>query len=649
MSKYTASVIIAVSFLSAGIASAQSYYPSTSGGCVTITRDLSYGARGSDVSALQSYLVSQNYPGGGSWMVTGYFGTATQAAVRIYQSYHNLAQTGMADAATRASIASCGASYPTPTYPSYPTYPTYPSYPTYPIYPNPYGTVTLSSLSPTSASVGSTVTIYGSGFDYTNNVVRVGNATAGTTASYNGTTLTFTVPYTTTGYNQVSVTNSRGTSNALSLSITEPIVCGGYGYVGCCGYGYQSQCQQGQLSLSYLSPNSGAVGSTVTIFGSGFSQSNNSVRFGNGIIAGIGSIDGRSLSFTVPSTLSGYGSQLVTLGSYNVSVTNATGAQSNVLPFTVTSLGSAGAPTILSQNGPTSVSTGATNTWTVTVNNPSSQNVTLSVNWGDQNVYGTQTSAPQNAYVQGQSTFSFQHIYTQTGTYTITFTVSNPQGQQNVATMTVTVSGTNQGQPVLNYMTPTSGMTGTLVTLTGSGFTNDNTVRFGVGGQMHVPSYNGNTIYYTIPSSVSPCDVNTAGNYCATYQQQVTPGTYQIYVTNSQGTTNQLSFTVTGSNNSGTITLSYASPNAASNGSWVTLYGSGFTGSNTVTLTGNGRTFSAGSPVYAQSNTSLSFQLTSCPSSTPNCPGYYITPGTYPLTVNNQLGTSNGISFTVTQ
>ena len=80
--------------LFASVATAQVYYPPTyvpqsytpapvsTSGCVILTTNLSFGSRGAEVTKLQQFLVSQNYPGGGSWMITGYFGQATTQAVR---------------------------------------------------------------------------------------------------------------------------------------------------------------------------------------------------------------------------------------------------------------------------------------------------------------------------------------------------------------------------------------------------------------------------------------------------------------------------------------------------------------------------------------------------------------------------------------
>src|SRR3989338_3532274 len=209
MKKISLVSVLAFVVLIGSSASAQVY----GGSCVTIGADLSVGSRGSDVSALQTFLVSQNYPGGGSWMVTGYFGQATAQAVRNFQGQQGLASTGSLDASTRAAISrvTCGGStnynygtgynynynytnqYPvTPTYPTYPTYPNYTTNPVYPYSGNTYGTLALTSLSANTGAPGSSVTVYGVGFDLLNNVVTFGTQTIGNIAS-NGTSLTFTI------------------------------------------------------------------------------------------------------------------------------------------------------------------------------------------------------------------------------------------------------------------------------------------------------------------------------------------------------------------------------------------------------------------------------------------------------------------------
>lgn len=526
-----------------------------SAACISVSGNLYRGMRGSDVRALQEFLVGRGYPGGGDWMITGYFGPATQAAVRNFQREMGLAVTGTLDTQTRDAITrtSCGVSGGTTYQNAYPYaynyvlgnygYPGY-TYPT-----SLYGTPILTALSVNTGGPGTYVTIWGSGFDLTNNTVYFGTTPLAGIASTNGTSLAFTVPaYAGAAGNvDVKVWNTRGLSNALAFNMTGayyyyptyPYGCGIYPYTGTnCGGTYWG----GTPVISYLSPTTGAVGTTVTIYGTGFTQTGNTVRFGNGIIANIGAPDGRALSFTVPATLTGYGTQPVTLATYDVSVTNGEGRTSNTLPFTVTSLGTAGQPTITNITGPTSLAAGTTGTWTITANNPGGGYLSVSVDWGDAGMYAA-AAAPQATYLTSQ-TLTYTHTYYQQGTYTIRFTVTNAMGQTNTTTTTVNVTGTTTGTVTLTGLTPTSGRVGALVTLTGTGFTQDNTVHFGIGGTQHLPSYNGTTIYYTVPSYVSPCDLLSSGAMCGAYAQLITPGAYQMYVTNGNGTTQALTFTV---------------------------------------------------------------------------------------------------------
>ncbi len=554
MTKVLVSVISGALLLTASVASAQAYYPSTSANCAGISRDLSVGSRGADVTTLQRLLVAQNYPGGGSWMVTGYFGAATAAAVRNYQTQHGIPTTGFVDSATRASMSACGSYAPvTPSYPSYPTYPTtpvYPVIPTYPTYPTgsaPY----ITSLSMISATQNTSVTVYGTNFQYGNTVVRIGSTNVALT-NVSNTAATFAVPTLNPGTYQLYVVTNYGTSNAMTFTVSPSVPCSTYPYGNCgtCvtypGYGYgvmgvnfgTQNCSGGPISLSYLSPSEGAVNSQVTIYGSGFSSTGNSVRFGQGIIANLNSFDGTSLTFTVPSQLTGYGSSQVYLATYYVSVTNATGNTSNALPFTVTSLLPAGTPSISGLSSPTSLAIYSSGNWTLTVNNFSNTSATVTVNWGD----GTANSV-QSVFGQGPSNLSFGHTYAQSGTYNVVFTAANQSGQSNVASATVTVSGSTSGTATLSYITPQSGRVGTQVLLIGSGFSPlENTVRFGIGGTQHVISQSGTTMYYTIPSYVSVCDLASGG--CTSAAQLVMPGTYPIYVTNQNGTTSAINFTV---------------------------------------------------------------------------------------------------------
>ncbi len=582
ISKFITSGVVAATLFGATIASAQSFYPpysyapTYSGACVNLVSDLSYGSTGSQVRQLQTFLVSRNYPGGGSWMITGNFRTATLTAVRNFQMEQNLPTTGVADSATRAAITrvSCGGSlynyntnpYTTAPFTDYNNYNSTNCYYTYPYtcnafnqystynpynynYNNNYNYnygVSLTSITPVSGERGTSITVYGTNLDYFNNTVYFGSQPVANVPSQNGTSLSVTIPW---GINPggvgVYVTNSRGTSNTLTFNVIASYSGCNYPYT----YGsYNTTYCPPNMNAPYianLSPNSGAVGTVVTVNGSGFSPTGNTVRFGGGVITGVSSYDGRTLSFTVPSQLTGPSSQVVTVGTYNVSVSNFAGYTSNSVPFSVTSAGSYGTPQITSVSGPNTLAIGSAGVWTVTVTAPSYSYTTLSVRWGDEMYYSYSAAAPQSQYIQGTQTFTFTHAYNQAGTYTITFTASNSSGQQNISTATVTVGSGTYGNVTLSYLSPSYGHVGTQVVLHGSGFsTFDNTVHFGVGGMRNVPSQNGTTIYYTIPYSVSPCDVNTYITVCTQYIQQVTPGSYPIHVTNSQGTSQTLQFQV---------------------------------------------------------------------------------------------------------
>jgi hypothetical protein len=97
----------------------------------------------------------------------------------------------------------------------------------------------------------------------------------------------------------------------------------------------------------------------------------------------------------------------------------------------------------------------------------------------------------------------------------------------------------------LTQVSPSYGHVGTQVVLYGSGFSAyDNTVHFGIGGTQHAVSQNGTSIYFTIPSYVSPCDVNQTYAICAQLAQQVTPGSYPIYVSNQNGVSQTVNFQV---------------------------------------------------------------------------------------------------------
>ncbi len=423
---------------------------SVQGPCVSLSRTLSRGMRGSDVTELQRFMVAQNYQGGGSWMVTGYYGLATETAVRNFQTQRGLFVNGTVDEATRAAIGSACSSWN-------------------------YGALPVQPIS---------------------------------TPSY---------------YNVQPITN--------------------YYYPAQPQYNYTTPVAVVGTPVVYsLSKTAGNVGETITIYGANFSADGNTVHFGRGIVANLRSLDTTTLSFTVPSQLIGYGTEPTTLATYAVSVTNKDGRTSTSVPFTVTGLTNTTTAPGISLSGPTTLSLYAQGSWVVTVNTSGNNYLSTTVTWGDESYMGASPETHNTYY--GQQQINLTHIYRQAGTYTIVVRVKNLAGAESSATATVTITGTS-GSLTLSSLAPTSGRVGTTITLNGSGFTNDNTVHFGLGGSQLVPSQNGTTISYTVPQYLSPCSVTPSGSTCTQNIQAVTSGSYPVYVKNGNGTTQTLTFTVT--------------------------------------------------------------------------------------------------------
>ncbi len=124
---------------------------------------------------------------------------------------------------------------------------------------------------------------------------------------------------------------------AYMSTVTSPVFGSPYANIvsSTCGFGSSLCATNARPAITYVTPQIGSVGTSVTIYGSGFSRSNNAIHFGPGVIASLMSLDGTSLSFTVPASLVGYGSGATVLGTYQVSVSDASGTISNQVPFTV--------------------------------------------------------------------------------------------------------------------------------------------------------------------------------------------------------------------------------------------------------------------------------------------------------------------------
>ncbi|MEI6281007.1 MAG: peptidoglycan-binding domain-containing protein [bacterium] len=216
------------------------------------------------------------------------------------------------------------------------------------------------------------------------------------------------------------------------------------------------------------------------------------------------------------------------------------------------------APVITGVSGPQTLNINQQGTWTVTAYNTNGGNLSYSVNWGDQQIMPMYYSNNSANIAQQNSIFS--HIYTQAGTYSPIFTVTNQNGKRIQSSLSVVVSSSysNYTAPVIYSMSPSYGPVGTLVTIYGNGFNNNNcnsnygvactnsfspnTINFGGTIIQNVYSYNGSNMTFTVPSSSNSCP---AGLYCAAVYMPMNPGIYPVSVTNANGTSSTINFTVT--------------------------------------------------------------------------------------------------------
>lgn len=403
--------------------------------CSNFTYNLNVGARdnftGGQVSALQRFLASQGVYSG---PVTGYFGPLTFSSVVRFQRAHGISGVGSVGPLTRAALRSAGCVVP-------------------PILPPPPNSVApvITSLNPASGQVGSLVTVYGSRFT-ADNTIHFNGGVVPHAISNDGSILTFRVPQAldpacyfaiprcmtfaasqlvTPGNYSVSIENINGTSNSLTFTV-----------VG------SNQTKVPQITS--ISPSSGQVGTTFTIYGSGFTSDNN-VKFDIGGASHVAAgNNGTTLTFTVPGYVSptcpfsNMSCAVIAIakridpGVYNVYVENSNGL-SNMAQFNVTTGSSnVNAPTISSVSGPTSLQPGQTGTWSITARDGSYGQLTYDITWGDESLNaGVAMSAPR--FISPQQTTTFTHAYSNTGTYTITFTVTNNVGLSAKSTMTVAV------------------------------------------------------------------------------------------------------------------------------------------------------------------------------------------------------------------
>ncbi len=349
----------------------------------------------------------------------------------------------------------------------------------------------ISSLSPTSGPVGTSVTITGTNFGAAQGTSTVSfNGTSATPSSWSATSIVVPVPSGATTGNVV-VTVGGLASNGVSFTVTVP------------------------PSISSLSPTSGPVGTSVTITGTNFgaAQGTSTVSF-NGTSATPSSWSATSIVVPVPSgattgnvvvTVNGLASNGV---SFTVSVppsitslSPTSGPVGTSVTITGTNFGAAQGTSTVSFNGtsaPSSwsatsivvpVPSGATTgNVVVTVNGLASNGVSFTVSVPPSITSLSPTSGPVGTSVtitgtnfgaaQGTSTVSFNGTSATPTSWSATSIVVPVPSGATTGNVVLTVNGlasngvsfTVGTPPSISSLSPTSGPVGTSVTITGTNF-----------------------------------------------------------------------------------------------------------------------------------------------------------------------------------
>jgi hypothetical protein len=498
---------------------------------------------------------------------------------------------------------------------------------------NPYGfevgtaAPNITSISPTSGAVATSVTIAGTGFGSTQGTNTVTfNGVSGVPTSWSATQIKVPVPTGATS-GSVVVTASGTVSNSVSFTVpgTGPSITG-------------------------LSPSSGPVGTSVTIAGTNFdaTQGTSTVTF-NGTAATATGWSPTSIVATVPSGATS-GSVVVTVGgtassgfSFTVapsitSLSPTSGAAGTSVTITGSSFGSSQGTSTVMFNGtaatPTSWSAGsitvavpstaATGNVVVTVGGVGSNGVNFTV------VPHITTLSPTSGTVGASVTIAGMGFGSSQGTSTVTFngtaaTTTTSWGATSIVAtvptgattgnVTVTVGGFASNAPSfmvvlapsITSLSPSSGTVGAPVTITGTNFgttQGTSTVAFN-GTTATITSWGATSIVAVVPTGA------TTGNVVV-----------NVSAVNSNGS----SFTVVAA-----PSITSLSPTSGAVGASVTIAGANFgTTQGTSSVTFNGTT----------ATTITSWSATSIVATVP--PG--ATTGNVVVTVGGVA--SNGLTFT---
>ena len=402
---------------------------------------------------------------------------------------------------------------------------------------NPVSAPALTSLAPTSATVGGTafpLTVTGTGF-VTGATVNFGANPAITPSSVTSTQIVATIPaadISTAGTVNVTVTNPAGggASNAQTFTINNPAPTA--------------------TSLSPTSATAGGAPFTLTVNGTGF-VSTSVVKF-NGAAKTTTFVSATQLTAAITAA------DIATAGTATVTVTNPApgGGTSGNLSFTISPVS---APTLTSIAPASSTVGGAAFTLTLT---------------GTGFVAGATVNFGASPAITPSSVTSTQIVATIPAADistagTVNVTVTNPAGGGTSNAQTFTI---NNPAPTATSLSPTSATAGGApftLTVNGTGFVSTSVVKFN--GAAKTTTFVSAT---QLTAAITAADIATAGTATVTVTNPA-PG----------GTSNAVSFAI----NNAVPTISSLSPSSAAAGSaafTLTVNGVGFVTGATVNFNG---------------------------------------------------------------
>ena len=414
---------------------------------------------------------------------------------------------------------------------------------------------TVSNFSPPGGPVGTSVIITGTGFGATQDTstVKFNTTIATSVTAWSDTSITAAVPAAaTTGTVSVTTATGTGTSSSSFTVGAAPTVTG-------------------------FNPLGGPIGASVTISGTGFgaTQGAGIVKFGATQATSVGPWSDTSITATVPAGAS----------TGAISVTTATGTGTSSTNFTV-----GAAPVVNGFNPPSGVvgasivisGTGFTGASAVKFNSTAATSFSV-----DSDIQIT-------AAVPAGATSGPISVTTVTGTGAsgTSFTVTPPA-------------------PAISSFSPTSGPTGTQVTINGVNLGSASSVTI-AGAAAAINSNTPNQIVATVGASASGSGLVTVS----------TPGGSAD--SSLLGTPN---FTVTSVGGSNPVITSFT-PATGAAGTLVTINGSNFTNTNSVKFNGASATFNFVSDV--QLTTTVPAGATNGPISVTNASGIGDTTGLNP-------------------